>query len=274
LYGSAAQFGGGFPSPPFRLALTVAKKLGIPADRLTPVQIQSGYFAPKVITIMSETPQSQAAPDDESPFAPEPNGKAPAFVPKPDVKSAKSSDPDALYSPQAMAISAQNTPTAGATTKVKLPNRITVDKPSKQAYFRHDPQLYLQTVLIAHEASRAYYYPATEAVREGLSEFVKVVDLYGMVTLLGDFRFWPVTVLDADNDWNDSAREIILTSVDEWVGYRSLEGRYQIRYPQVAHGEPLFPEATLHELLARSFRGTRTIMDLNHKVAKSLLGSK
>jgi len=183
-------------------------------------------------------------------------------------------DPDSLYDPKAMAIGAQNTPTAGATTEVKLPNRITVDKPSKQAYIRHNPDFYLQTVLIKHEASRAFYYPATAEVRDGLSEFVKVVDLYGVVTLLGDFRFWPVGVSEIENEWNDSAREVVLASIDEWVGFKSLEGRYQIRYPAAEHGEPQWPDASLKELLARAFRGTRTISDLEHKVARSLLGYK
>jgi len=211
-----------------------------------------------------------SAPPPQDGLVTDNEAKQPKPAPGPAVQD---DDPDAIYAPESMALKSSDIHLAGATTEIKLPNRITVDKPSKQAYFRHHPDFYLKTFLIKHEATRAWYYPATPEVRDLLSEFVRVVELYGYVTLLGDFRFWPITVTEAENDWNESAREIIQQSVEEWVGFRSLEGRYEVRHPNGDHPEPKWPKAAMKELLARAFRGTRTVKDMSHRVAKSLLGA-
>jgi hypothetical protein len=211
------------------------------------------------------------------------NGKEICYVSQPDAKSGatqtknrskQQDEPDDIYDPAAMAVKVGDTPTASAATEIKLPNRITVDKPSKQAYIRSNPELFITTQLIKHEASKAFYYPLTAVVRDGLSEFVKVVELHGYVTLFGDVRFWPINVSEIENDWNDSAREILEIAQAEWIGYRSLEGRYAPRYPGSDHAEPVWPETTMKDLLSRASRGTRTIKDMQHKVALSLLGKK
>jgi hypothetical protein len=195
-----------------------------------------------------------------------------AEEPKQASKPKQSDDPDDIYSPEAMSVKAADTPQAHASTVVSLPNRIAVGKPSKQAYFRHNPEFFITTKLISHEASRAFYYPLGASVNDGLSEFIKVVDLYGIITRLGEFRFWPVNVSEVENDWNDSARDLLEIAKDEWVGFRSLEGRYVPRYPQGNIAEPVWPNTTMKDLLARAFRGTHTIKDLNHKIALQLLG--
>jgi hypothetical protein len=177
-----------------------------------------------------------------------------------------------LYSPEAMAVPSSATPQAGATTKMPLPTRISVGKVSKQAYFRHNPELRLTTRLINHVGSRAFYYPIGDEVTNTLSEFVNTVELYGCVTKAGVFQFWPINVIEMENDWNDSARELLDMAVEEWVGYRSAEGRYLPRYPQGDLGEPVWPQTTMQDLLARAFRGVRTIKSLDHKVARELLG--
>jgi hypothetical protein len=182
-------------------------------------------------------------------------------------------DPDDMYSPDRMALKAIDTPHAGVTEgAVALPNRIAVGKPSKQAYFRHSPDFYIQTLLVNHEASRAYYFPATQEIRNDLSEFVKPVELFGIQTLGGDFRFWPININEMENDWTESAKEILQEAIEAWVGYRSLEGRYAVRYPHTEPAEPTWPTVGMKDLLARCFRGTHTIKDSKHPVYRKLLG--
>jgi len=101
----------------------------------------------------------------------------------------KSDDPDELYSLEAMSVKVSDTPHASAGNVITLPNRISVGKPSKQAYFRCHPDFFVTTRLINHEASRAFYYPLGDVVLGGLCEFVKIVDLYGIITRGGEFRF-------------------------------------------------------------------------------------
>jgi hypothetical protein len=186
----------------------------------------------------------------------------------------KADDPDDIYSPDAMTVKAVDTPHASAGNVISLPNRISVGKPSKQAYFRCNPDLFVTTHLINHEASRAFYYPLGAAVIDGLSEFIKIVELYGIITRGGEFRFWPVNVSEVENDWNDSARDLLEIARADWVGYRSLEGRYVPRYPAGDLSEPIWPTNTMQDLLARAFRGTHTIKNLDHRIALQLLGKQ
>jgi hypothetical protein len=195
----------------------------------------------------------------------------PQSTPKP---AAVSSDPDDIYSPDAMTVRAIDTPHAEAGNVISLPNRISVGKPSKQAYFRCNPDLFVTTRLINHESSRAFFYPLGTEVIDGLSEFIKVVELYGIITRGGEFRFWPVNVSEVENDWNDSARDLLEVARTDWVGYRSLEGRYVPRYPAGDLSEPIWPTNPLKDLLARAFRGTHTIKNLDHRIALQLLGKQ
>jgi hypothetical protein len=225
--------------------------------------------------------QTQDTEPNNGPYPQGSNGKD--YNPQPEMKSGnpqtknKSSHQDApedIYSPEAMAVKSGDTVTASGSTVVKLPKRITVQKASKQAYFRSNLDFHIKTSLIPHESSKAYYYPIGSEVRDALSEFIRTVELFGCVTLQGDFFFWPLSVSEIENEWTESAREILELAQDEWVGYRSMEGRYAPRHPGEEHGNPIWPDTTMQDLLSRAFRGTRTIKDLNHRVVLSLLGKR
>jgi hypothetical protein len=117
------------------------------------------------------------------------NGKD--YNPQPEMKSGKPQTnnkspqqyaPDDIYSPEAMAVKSGDTVTASGSTVGKLPKRITVQKASKQAYFRSNLDFYIKTQLVHHESSKGFYYPIGSEVRDALSEFIKTVELFGCVT--------------------------------------------------------------------------------------------
>jgi hypothetical protein len=155
--------------------------------------------------------------------------------------------------------------------------RLQVRKPSKQEFFRTNPDVdYRMTAAIVELKEENEIYLLTPAVAAEVPLEYRTVELRLCVARSGNLFIWPVpmqTPGGRENAWHTTAREAATMAEINWVRVVSNMGAgyYDIMVAPAGLSEPAWPDKTFGELLRIAFAGRR-IDSVDHPVMKRLLG--
>jgi hypothetical protein len=154
---------------------------------------------------------------------------------------------------------------------------IPVRKPSKESFFRTNPALRIETLVLELKQEREIYIVDPALWHELASEpTVGPRALYVAIDRQGVVSIWPVRLPGPDgklDDWNRSALEAAAMAQTQWVRVTSNMdlGAYEVYTATANWPEPEWPDLTLNEILRIAFKG-RVIDTLDHPVLKRLRG--
>jgi hypothetical protein len=159
-----------------------------------------------------------------------------------------------------------------------LLNDLPVRKPHRNWFFRVHPDTKLTAIVFVLEDDRdsAEYVVGGEALSM-LREYVKRKQLFVCQNDAGNLFVWLIgQPIDMKNDWNSSALSIAEVARGKWIQCKSNRqlGRYQAHEPMsTTIPDPDWPEkiGDIDEVVDLTF-GDRVIADLEHPVAKRVLG--
>lgn len=163
------------------------------------------------------------------------------------------------------------------------PGTITVGKPNDDTFVRtsFNPEEWAAFDFIELKSENKLYLLTSDIVEKinGLNEdhakvMIKTVKkrLIYAVTRLGDPFLWPITIMDGDNDWIDSANTCSVEAQENWI--RVVSNRAAGHYDYVispSAAEPKWPSITYEEAVIQAFDG-KVIDSMGHDVIKLLLG--
>jgi hypothetical protein len=92
------------------------------------------------------------------------------------------------------------------------------------------------------------------------------------LTRQGDSFLWPITIMDGDNDWIDSANVSAKAAKESWI--RVVSNQAAGRYDYVTSPlsvQPRWPSMSYEEAVLKAFRG-KIIDSMGHDVIQQLLG--
>ena len=163
------------------------------------------------------------------------------------------------------------------------PGTITVGKPNDDTFVRTsakldewaafdfielktEKKLYLLTPDIVEKINELNEDRAQVMIKTGKKRLIY------SVTRLGDSFLWPITIMDGDNDWIDSANICAAEAKENWIRVVSniAAGRYDYVISPSAT-EPKWPAMTYEEAVLKAFGG-KVIDSMGHDVIKQLLG--
>ena len=159
-----------------------------------------------------------------------------------------------------------------------LLNDLPVRKPHRNWFFRvhPDPQLTAAVFVLEDDRDSTAYVVGGDVLAD-LREYVKRKQLFVCQNDAGNLFVWLIgRPIDMENDWCSSAFDIANIAREKWIQCKSNRqmGRYQAHEPiSTTIPEPEWPEKVgdLDEVINLTF-GERVIVDLEHPVAKRVLG--
>ena len=159
----------------------------------------------------------------------------------------------------------------------KLLTTVPVRKPNKQDFVRvhPDPAYRLTTAIIELRDDRECYLVMPHVAVQVPGEVAPVV-IFTAINRQGVTFLWPAKIPGADgrsNDWHRSGMEAAEAAMAHWLRVKANMdlGAYEMYEATAAIPDPVWPTATLKELLKIGFRES-LIDDLDHPVLKRLRG--
>jgi hypothetical protein len=155
---------------------------------------------------------------------------------------------------------------------------VNVRKPHRQWWFRvhPDPNMQLDACVLLYEGDQQFYLVDPQMI-PALPGETSAMTLYTAINMNGGLFLWPVKLPDEEGKQHECHitlhRAADLAST-EWVrvAWHKPTMNYQVTRARGQVPEPQFPEAGLQKLLSIAF-ADRFITDLDHPVAKNLLGA-
>ena len=231
--------------------------------------------------------QSHAAQQTGQPIMSKPNGATPEsahLAPQSTVKPNGSAGPSEAqtnlgggkFDPARWKTSADARLNPKAKIQPASHSKIEVRKPPADHYVRvhRDPAFNGVFPLYSDSMAKRYdpYLIAPELM-DSLPPQVKVniksVRLAVAATDSGRPFLW--FIAQTGSDWHESGDQCILTAMTQWIKVLPDGSGYRQEYPEVDLPEPVFPDWSFAEYLARAFKD-RYIDDLAHAVIKRLAG--
>lgn len=158
----------------------------------------------------------------------------------------------------------------------KKATTIPVKKPNSQQWFKMHPTLAILVNLILYKEDGEYYLVHPDMLPY-FAGHAKLFKLYlGMNFPSGNLFLYPVRQPDADgnqNSWHQSSERVIVSGKEKWIQQIPEKdiGGYSINEPSGNLVDLSFPEVDIAEVVYKAFKD-KIIRDINHPVAKSLLG--
>ncbi len=158
---------------------------------------------------------------------------------------------------------------------VPLPRVAKICKPSKQTWFRTNPEIEWELYLTFSpegETDQTIYFVSPN-VAHVLGSLATLKRLVPCITLEGVIFFWPLSVSDRPNGYNDSARLIASEAVTDWRRMASdfRAKVYQAFAPRFRKPDPVWPDAEqLQQLLLKALEGRIIDSEAHPAIAKLL----
>ena len=191
-----------------------------------------------------------------------------------DAAPSTSSAPDP-FDPASLRID----PAVDAELGVKKPIiHVPVRKPGRQEYFRtHPDEEYRMPMAILELKEEREFYAVVPAVAKALPGETRTAELRFCITRAGTAFLWAVPLPTADgreNAWHKTARIAVEHSEREWVRMVANMGAgcYDILVAPPGLSDPVWPEASLADLLRVAFGNGRLIDTIDHPVIQRLRG--
>jgi hypothetical protein len=178
------------------------------------------------------------------------------------------------YDPESLRLDQSFVETSGVK---KLLTTVPVRKPNNQDFVRvHPDEAYRLTAAIIELKDDREVYLVLPHVAHQLPGECSPVVLYTAINRQGATFLWPVKLPRPDgkvNEWHRSAAEAAARSMKCWLRVKAdmALGAYAMFEASSTIPEPIWPTATLRELLKIGFRD-RLVDSLDHPVIKRLRG--
>jgi hypothetical protein len=178
------------------------------------------------------------------------------------------------YDPESLRLDQSFVETSGVK---KLLTTVPVRKPNNQDFVRvHPDEAYRLTAAIIELKDDREVYLVLPHVAHQLPGECSPVALYTAINRQGATFLWPVKLPRPDgkvNEWHRSAAEAAARAVKCWLRVKAdmALGAYAMFEASSTIPEPIWPTATLKELLKIGFRD-RLVDSLDHPVIKRLRG--
>jgi hypothetical protein len=155
-------------------------------------------------------------------------------------------------------------------------SKVEVRKPPADHYVRVHPDPAFNGVFPLYSDSMAKRYDPyliapelTDSLPPQVKVNIKSVRLAVATTDSGRSFLW--FIAQTGSDWHESGDQCILTAMTQWIKVLPDGSGYRQEYPEVDLPEPVFPDLSFAEYLARAFKD-RYIDDFAHPVIKRLAG--
>jgi hypothetical protein len=178
------------------------------------------------------------------------------------------------YDPESLRLDQSFVETSGVK---KLLTTVPVRKPNNQDFVRvHPDEAYRLTAAIIELKDDREVYLVLPHVAHQLPGECSPVVLYTAINRQGTTFLWPVKLPRPDgkvNEWHRSAAEAAARAMKCWLRVKAdmALGAYAMFEASSTIPEPIWPTATLKELLKIGFRD-RLVDSLDHPVIKRLRG--
>jgi len=178
------------------------------------------------------------------------------------------------YDPESLRLDQSFVETSGVK---KLLTTVPVRKPNNQDFVRvHPDEAYRLTAAIIELKDDREVYLVLPHVAHQLPGECSPVVLYTAINRQGATFLWPVKLPRPDgkvNEWHRSAAEAAARAMKYWLRVKAdmALGAYAMFEASSTIPEPIWPTATLKELLKIGFRD-RLVDGLGHPVIKRLRG--
>jgi len=178
------------------------------------------------------------------------------------------------YDPESLRLDQSFVETSGVK---KLMTTVPVRKPNNQDFVRvHPDEAYRLTAAIIELKDDREVYLVLPHVAHQLPGECSPVVLYTAINRQGATFLWPVKLPRPDgkvNEWHRSAAEAAARAMKYWLRVKAdmALGAYAMFEASSTIPEPIWPTATLKELLKIGFRD-RLVDGLGHPVIKRLRG--
>ena len=178
------------------------------------------------------------------------------------------------YDPESLRLDQSFVETSGVK---KLLTTVPVRKPNNQDFVRvHPDEAYRLTAAIIELKDDREVYLVLPHVAHQLPGECSPVVLYTAINRQGATFLWPVKLPRPDgkvNEWHRSAAEAAVRAMKCWLRAKAdmALGAYAMFEASSTIPEPIWPTATLKELLKIGFRD-RLVDSLEHPVIKRLRG--
>ena len=159
----------------------------------------------------------------------------------------------------------------------KLLTRLPVKKPDKNEWIRSHPHPDYRVdvnVILQVEGMNRTYYAVTQEVQEEVADLVVPVTLYTIVTRQNTLLLWPVRLPGIDGKDNDSwasSHDAAERAVSSWIRMEWNGRAYDVFHATGIKSEPIWPEASIDELLQIGFQG-KVIDKPDHLLVQKLRG--
>jgi hypothetical protein len=163
---------------------------------------------------------------------------------------------------------------SGAPVK-KIITTVPVRKPHKQEFIFASAERTFQTLTYTwKEENRTFL--VEPGLASEFSEGLVATLLVGCMNRQGVFFFWPISLQQGDepwNDWHKSAHAAMVLAKNSWIRVTSNRalGAYEAHQAQAVLAEPDWPELSLEDLLRIAFRDY-VIDHADHPILKRLRG--
>jgi hypothetical protein len=153
---------------------------------------------------------------------------------------------------------------------------VSVRRPHRQEWVRvHRDSAYQTGLWLLDVEAERTTYVVDPVVAQALGAEVARMQVVTAITRggEGDVFLWPLRHSDARNDWNESAAAAAAMATTRWVRLASNQRakRYDIFTTEAPLDDPVWPDATLQELVRIAFKD-RLIADIDHPVLLRLRG--
>lgn len=163
------------------------------------------------------------------------------------------------------------------------PGTVTVSKPNDDTFIRtsQKPEEWAVFDCIELKSEKKLYLLSPEIMEEIISlneenaqMMIKTVKKHLIFSLdrSGNAFLWPITIMDGDNDWIDSANVCATEAKENWI--RIVSNQTARRYDFVVSQstvKPNWPSMSYEEAVLKAFDG-KIIDSMEHDVIKQLLG--
>jgi hypothetical protein len=159
----------------------------------------------------------------------------------------------------------------------KVLTTVPVTKPSRDRFFRTHPSPdWVYPTWVLENKSTNETYIVSDEIASILGGLVRPVELYAAIDRQNNVFFIPVPLPGPNgirNPWHESLLHAVVRARLIWLRIAANKdlGGYDIFEATAKLPEPIWPEATLEELLEVAFRG-RIISTPDHPVVQERLG--
>ncbi len=187
---------------------------------------------------------------------------------------------DVLDDLASLVISSEETVLAGTR---EIVTNVAVRKPKKDEFFRTHPTAHYGPCAVFEVKAQmnTENYLVVPAVwnvfkNDLLKSHAKKVVLRVSITRGGLIFLNPIVAQDPlskSNEYNDTARELAIAAVTNWVRQEAdlSQGKYRVWVAEGVLGEPVWPAFDLPELVKKAFKG-RVIASASHELLEQLRG--